>query len=262
LSTYNLISWNVNGIRAVLRKGLAEWFENTNADVIALQEVKALHEQVEADLTFLNSHHIAWNAAEKKGYSGVATFSRKTPLSSKLGLGIEPFDTEGRVIVSEFPEFTLLNIYFPNGQRDHGRLQFKMDFYETTLDYCQKLRRQGKKLVVCGDYNTAHREIDLRYPKANENTSGFLPIERAWMDKFIAHGYVDVFRHQHPDEPDHYTWWTYRLNARERNIGWRIDYFFVTDDLIKNVGDAYILKDVMGSDHCPIGLELEFKENQ
>ncbi len=256
--SYKLISWNVNGIRAAMRNGFVEWFKTTDADVVALQEVKALHEQVESDVHFLDSHHLTWHAAEKNGYSGVVTIAKNPPISSTRGVGIERFDNEGRVIVSEFPEFTVLNIYFPNGQRDHGRLQYKMDFYETTLDYCNALRKNGKKLIICGDVNTAHKEIDLRNPKSNEKTSGFLPIERAWIDKFIDHGYVDVFRERHPDEPDHYTWWTYRLNARERNIGWRIDYFFVTDDLVEHVTDAYILKDVMGSDHCPIGLELQF----
>ncbi len=258
MSAYKLISWNVNGIRAAIRKGFLEWFDQADADVLALQEVKAMRDQVEHDLPFADTFHIAWNAAEKKGYSGVATFSKQAPTSSTNGFGIDHFDNEGRVIVSEFPEFTLLNIYFPNGQRDHGRLHYKMDFYDATLDYCEALRKKGKKIIVCGDVNTAHHPIDLRNPKSNEKTSGFLPIERAWIDKFIDHGYVDVFRQRHPNEPDHYTWWTYRLNARERNIGWRIDYFFVTEDLLDNVRDAYILKDVMGSDHCPIGLELKF----
>lgn len=253
-----LISWNVNGIRAAMRKGFFDWFHESNADIVALQEVKAMQEQIKDDFPLLNSHHVAWNAAERKGYSGVATISKKAPLLSTHGFGIERFDNEGRVIVSEFPDFTFLNIYFPNGQRDHGRLQYKMAFYDATLDYCNALRKNGKKLIVCGDVNTAHKEIDLRNPKSNEKTSGFLPIERAWLDKFIDNGYVDIFRERHPDEPDHYTWWTYRLNARERNIGWRIDYFFVMDDLVENVTDAYILNDVIGSDHCPIGLELKF----
>ncbi len=252
----NLLSWNVNGIRAVLRKNFGEWLNHAKPDLLAIQETKAEYNVVKDSLSDFDGYNIFWNAARRKGYSGVATFSRQEPMSTQYGFGIEHFDNEGRVIVSEFDAFTLLNIYFPNGKRDQERLDYKMDFYEATLDYCERLRESGKELVVCGDFNTAHTEIDLKNPKANSDVSGFLPIEREWIDRFIDHGYVDTFRYFHPNEPDHYSWWTYRFNARARNIGWRIDYFFVSKNLLDAVTDAFILKDVMGSDHCPVGLKL------
>ena len=258
MKTLNLYSWNVNGIRAAVRKGFNDWYNDLQPDILCLQETKALQEQVDGQLELPDSVHQEWHSAERKGYSGVATFSNMPPLNSRRGFGIDRFDAEGRVIISDYDEFTLLNIYFPNGQRDQARLDYKMDFYDETLKICEEMRQAGKKLIVCGDVNTAHTPIDLRNPVANKDTSGFLPIERAWIDKFIAHGYVDTFRHFHPDEPDHYTWWTYRLNARQRNIGWRIDYFFVTEDLMPNVVAAAISPDVMGSDHCPISLTLQF----
>ncbi len=186
----------------------------------------------------------------------MATFSKKKPKAVHLGLGIEEFDKEGRVIRLEFNNFDLFNVYFPNGTSGEERLQFKMDFYDAFLDHCQDLRAQGKKLVITGDVNTAHKAIDLKNPKANAKNSGFLPQERAWMDKFVSHGYVDTFRHFN-SEPDQYTWWSYRAGVRARNIGWRIDYFFVTEDLIDKVKEAFICPEVMGSDHCPIGLDLK-----
>jgi len=262
MKTVKLISWNVNGIRAAVRKGFNDWLAETQPDILGIQETKGFYEQVEKDLVLPDGYQFIWNAAERKGYSGVATFYKPEPLNVSKGFGIDRFDTEGRVSMLEYPEFTVLNIYFPNGQRDQQRLDYKMDFYDATLEFCENLRTQGKKLIVFGDYNTAHTEIDLRNPKANEQNSGFLPIERAWLDKWISHGYVDVFRRQHPNEPDHYTWWTYRMNARARNIGWRIDYFFVTKDLLDHVSNAYILPDVMGSDHCPLGLDLQFKSSR
>lgn len=252
-----LVSWNVNGIRAAINKGFADWLSKEQPDLLGIQETKAHPEQVDGKLVLPDDYNLYWNSAERKGYSGVAAFSKREPLSVQKGFHIDRFDIEGRVISLEYPEFTLLNIYFPNGQRDLGRLQYKMDFYDTTLEYCQALRKQGRKVIVCGDFNTAHKEIDLKNPKENVKTSGFLPVERQWIDKFIAHGYVDVFRAFHPDEPGQYSWWTYRFNARARNIGWRIDYFFVSNDLLDSVKDAYILPEVMGSDHCPVVLELE-----
>jgi len=252
-----LISWNVNGIRAAMRKGFCEWLQKEQPDIIGLQEVKAQWDQVQDQFDGQNGYKIIWNAAERKGYSGVAAFSKLQPEAVRNGFGIKEFDSEGRIVELEFPQFTFINVYFPNGQRDLGRLKYKLDFYDATLDYCQKLRSQGKKLIICGDYNTAHTEIDLKNPKENEKTSGFLPEERAWIDKFIGHGYVDIFRQKHPDEAGHYSWWTYRFNARARNIGWRIDYFFITQDLVESVVDASILPDVDGSDHCPIVLELK-----
>lgn len=250
-----ILSWNVNGIRAAIRNGFKNWFESETADVICLQEVKANEEQFLSSFGELNSWHITWNDAEKPGYSGVANLNKILPLSTKLGFEIDEFDKEGRIILQEFENFYLFNIYFPNGQRDQERLDYKMRFYDAFLDYAENLRKKGKAVITCGDYNTAHKEIDLKNPKANEKNSGFLPIERAWMDKLVETGYVDSFRMFNQD-PDQYSWWTYRMNARDRNIGWRIDYFFINEehkDMIKN---AFILPDVMGSDHCPVGIEL------
>ncbi len=250
-----IISWNVNGVRAVLKKGFWDWFEAESPDVLCLQETKAQPENLHDGILQPAGYHAVWNSAERKGYSGVVTFSKRKPKSVFLGIGIERFDVEGRVIRTEFKDFDLLNVYFPNGTSGPDRLKFKMEFYDAFLDHCESLRKAGKKLIVTGDVNTAHKAIDLKNAKANEKNSGFLPEERAWVDKFVAHGYVDTFRALHP-EPDQYTWWTYRANARERNIGWRIDYFFVTEDLVKKVKDAFIQPEVMGSDHCPIGLEI------
>ena len=252
-----LYSWNVNGIRAATRKGFADWVKAVSPDVICLQEVKAEVQQIPKEVLELEGYHMEWNPASRKGYSGVATLSRKKPKAVHRGMGIERFDCEGRILRHEYPGFDLLNVYFPNGTSGDERLQYKMEFYDAFLDHCESLRTDGKKLIVCGDVNTAHREIDLKNAKANEKNSGFLPQERAWVDKFIAHGYVDTFRLLHPDEPEQYSWWTFRANARERNIGWRIDYFFVTGDLTKKVKDAFIAPEVMGSDHCPIGLLLK-----
>ena len=230
--------------------------ETESPDILCVQETKARIEDVAEELACPNGYHATWNSASKKGYSGVATFCKKKPKAIHLGLGIEEFDSEGRVIRLEFNNFDLFNVYFPNGTSGEERLQFKMDFYDAFLDHCQDLRSQGKKLVITGDVNTAHKAIDLKNPKANEKNSGFLPQERAWMDKFISHGYVDTFRHLN-SEPDQYTWWSYRAGVRARNIGWRIDYFFVTRDLIDKVKDSFIRPEVMGSDHCPIGLDLK-----
>jgi len=250
-----IFSWNVNGLRAVTRKGFLEWLADESPDVVCLQEVKARVEDVDDTLACPAGYHAYWNSAERKGYSGVLTYTKKKPDNVFRGMGIERFDIEGRIVRLEFPEFDLLNVYLPNGTSGEERLQYKMEFYQAFLDHCESLRAEGKKLVVTGDVNTAHKAIDLKNAKANEKNSGFLPIEREWMDQFVAHGYVDTFRLFHP-EPDHYTWWTYRANARPRNIGWRIDYFFVTEDLVGQVKDSFIHPQVMGSDHCPLGLEI------
>lgn len=250
-----LISWNVNGIRAASKKGFHDWFKKVDADVICLQETKAHPGQLEPSLREIDAYESHWAAAEKKGYSGVAIYSRVKPLSVQIGFGIEKFDREGRTVVMEFPNFTLFNIYFPNGKRDEIRLQYKMDFYEAILDHWEKLRKKGKKIVFCGDVNTAHKEIDLARPKENSKISGFLPIERAWMDKVVEKGYVDIFR-RFNEKPGQYTWWDMMTGARARNVGWRIDYFFVSEDLADSVKNAWIECDVMGSDHCPVGIEI------
>jgi exodeoxyribonuclease-3 len=250
-----ILCWNVNGIRAADKKGLFDWFKKENPDILCLQEIKALQEQVPSHLRNTPGYHIFWNSAERKGYSGVVTYSKETPLDVKEGFGIEKFDSEGRTLITEYPSFILFNIYFPNGKKNQERLDYKLDFYDTFLAYVDNLKAQGKNIVVCGDFNTAHKDIDLTRPKENENISGFLTVERAWLDAFIDHGYVDTFRHFNK-EPDQYSWWDFKTRARERNVGWRIDYFFVNKELLPNVKKAFILQDVMGSDHCPVGIEI------
>ena len=250
-----IISWNVNGFRAIVKKGFLKWVDEVDPDILCLQETKVAREQLDEEQVNPPGYHAVWNSAERKGYSGVTTWSKVRPNNVCLGMGIKAFDAEGRVIRHEFPKFDLLNVYFPNGTSGEERLQFKLEFYDAFLEYCEKLRAQGKRLVVCGDVNTAHKPIDLENPKANEKNSGFLPVERAWIDKFISHGYADTFRILHP-EPKQYTWWTYRTNARERNIGWRLDYFFVTENLKSRIRDSFIMSEVVGSDHCPVGLDI------
>jgi len=252
-----IISWNVNGIRAVQKKGFIEWVEKEDVNVLCLQETKAHVEQLDDELVNISGYKSEWFSAEKKGYSSVATYSNVQTENVVKGFRIDAFDREGRVLRTDYKDFILFNIYFPNGQRDDERLQYKLDFYDTCLEHFEALRKEGKKLVICGDYNTAHTEIDLARPKANEKTSGFLPIERAWMDKFVEHGYIDTFREFHP-EPNEYSWWSYRAGARGNNVGWRIDYFFISPELKDNLKDAFILQDVLGSDHCPLGIKLEF----
>ncbi|MCD6204900.1 MAG: exodeoxyribonuclease III [Candidatus Marinimicrobia bacterium] len=250
-----LISWNVNGIRSAYRKGFMDWLKHQNPDILAIQETKARMDVLPHDLLNIQGYHSIFSSAEKKGYSGVALYTKQKPQQVSTGLGISRFDQEGRTIIADYGDFVLFNIYFPNGQKNEERLQFKMDFYDAFLGVVDARVREGRNVIVCGDVNTAHREIDLARPKENENISGFLPIEREWMDKFISHGWVDTFRMFHP-EPGNYTWWSMRTRARERNVGWRIDYFFVNEGFKDRVKDAFILSDVMGSDHCPIGLEI------
>jgi exodeoxyribonuclease-3 len=251
-----IVTFNVNGLRAILKKNFMEWFKNQNPDILCLQEIKASKEQLNGDIIEVEDYNAYWNSAERPGYSGVITFSKEPPVDIQFGLGIGRFDKEGRLIRTKFPEFTLLNVYFPNGKMSEERLKFKLDYYDAFLEFSEDLKKNGEELIITGDFNTAHKEIDLANPKENEKYSGFLPIEREWIDKFVSYGYIDTFRHFHPD-PEQYTWWTYRFKARERNIGWRIDYFFVTEGLIDKVQDSTILKDVYGSDHAPILLRLK-----
>ncbi len=250
-----LVSFNVNGIRAALKKNFLAWLKLDNAAILGLQEVKARWEQVETEFSDLTPKP-AWNPAEKAGYSGVAAFFQQEPLNIEYGFGIPQFDSEGRIIILEYPQFFLYNIYFPNGQRDQERLDYKLDFYNAFLDHAQSRRETGKAIISCGDFNTAHQEIDLANPKANEMNSGFLPIERAWLDKFVAAGYSDTFRLFNQDGGQ-YSWWTYRLEARVRNIGWRIDYFFIDNEHRHWVKNAFILPEVQGSDHCPVGITID-----
>ena len=250
-----LFSWNVNGVRAIEKKGLLDWLASESPDVLCIQETKAKFEQLPDSLQNLDGYFSYWHSADKLGYSGVATFSKKEPLHVQYGLGIDKYDKEGRVLITEFDNFLLYNIYFPNGQKDEIRLQYKLDFYDDLLEILDDQVASGNNVIVAGDWNTAHKEIDLANPKANANYSGFLPVERAQLDTYVNHGYVDSFRLFH-DEPDRYSWWTYRFGARQRNIGWRIDYFFTNQEFADNISDADIHEDVMGSDHCPVSIEL------
>ena len=254
---YRLFSWNVNGIRAISKKGFLEWFKKENPDILCLQETKAHPEQLTDELKDVDGYESHFSSAEKKGYSGVVTYANEKPINIQHGIGIKKFDSEGRFIITEFNDFILFNIYFPNGKASKERLQYKMDFYNAFLKHCKKLLKQGKKIVVCGDVNTAHEEIDLARPKENSNTSGFLPEERKWIDKFISAGFIDTFRIFNK-EPENYTWWDMITRARERNVGWRIDYFYASENLKNNIKSASIHSTVMGSDHCPIELELKF----
>lgn len=254
-----LLSWNVNGIRAAYKKGFVNWFVKENPDILCLQETKAHPEQLTDDLLNINGYKSYFSSSiVKKGYSGVAIYTKQEPDKVEHGFGISKFDDEGRIIVADYKSFLLINIYYPNGKMSPERLQYKMDFYNAFLEYADKLVKKGKNLVICGDVNTAHKEIDLARPKENEKVSGFLPIEREWMDKFISHGYVDTFR-MFNDQPEQYTWWDMQSRARERNVGWRIDYFFVSENFRKNVNNAFIMPEVMGSDHCPVGIEINLK---
>jgi exodeoxyribonuclease-3 len=250
-----LYSWNVNGLRAIENKGFIQWVESAGPDVLALQEVKATPDQLSDAIKNIEGYHCFFNPAERGGYSGTAVYYKEEPLSITTGLSDDRFNHEGRTIIMEYPDFTFFNIYFPNGQKDDERLAFKMDFYDCFMKDADALVAAGKKVIVCGDVNTAHREIDLKNPKSNAKRSGFLPIERAWVDKFLDDGYIDTFRHFYPDEVK-YSWWSYRFSARKNNAGWRIDYFFASQNAKDLLADAAIHTDVMGSDHCPVSLTL------
>ncbi len=253
-----IISWNVNGARAVLKKGFVEWLMSESPDILCLQETKVDTADVPSELREVLGYRSYWNSGERKGYSGTATYSKKEPEDVKYGFNLSrKFDSEGRILITDHHDFLLLNIYFPNGQKDGDRLKYKLEFYDATLEFCESRRKEGRELVVCGDYNTAHNEIDLARPKDNEDVSGFLRVERDWMDKWEAHGYIDTFRKLYPDKAEAYTWWSLRTAARNRNVGWRLDYFYVTPKLFRKVKDSTMLSDVQGSDHCPVMLELE-----
>ena len=253
-------SWNVNGLRAVSTKGFETWFRKNLPDVIALQEIKACQADVETLISsWSDIYDVHLYSAVKKGYSGTALLIKKsaTPISITRGLGIPQYDNEGRLIYAEFENIIFMNGYFPNGQRDHGRVEFKLDFSRKVAALALELHKQTKKeILITGDINTAHCEIDLANPKANSKTTGFLPNERVFIDEMIDAGLTDVFRHFHPGLPDQYTWWTYRGDCRERNIGWRLDYFFATKNLLSKVKLVEHQIEVLGSDHCPILLEI------
>ena len=247
-----LVSWNVNGLRACMTKGFAEYFTAQDADFFCIQETKLQPEQIDFAP---DNYHVYWNSADKKGYSGTAIFARPEPLSVRYDLGLDEHDHEGRVITLEYPEFFLATVYTPNSQRGLTRLDYRMTWEESFADYLCALDRQ-KPVVVCGDMNVAHQEIDLKHPKANVQNAGFTPQEREKMTGLLGNGFVDTFRLLHPEERDRYSWWSYMANSRAKNVGWRIDYFLVSERLAPRVKAAEIDDQVMGSDHCPVILEL------
>ncbi|PUE63726.1 exodeoxyribonuclease III [Arcobacter caeni] len=261
MATYKFISWNVNGIRAVDKKEALKWVDEHDIHLLGVQETKSMKEQIPKTIFEKEFKTMMASASAIKGRSGTALF---TDLETTFECNCPTVDIldEGRINEVHFTlgdkNIAFFNVYFPNGQSKEERLVYKMEFYDRFLEHCESLKKQGKSIIVCGDVNTAHKEIDLARPKANEQTSGFLPMERDWITKFLNLGYIDTLRHVIGDEPHKYSWWSYRANARENNVGWRIDYFYVSEDLKDNVKDAYIMSDIFGSDHCPIGLEMEF----
>ncbi len=251
-----ILSWNVNGIRAVHKKGFLDWLANEQPDILCIQETKASTGQLSEDLLTPSGYTSYWSSAVRKGYSGVAIYTKIPALNVTTSLGIPEFDQEGRFLRADFDEFILMNVYFPNGKMGTERLKFKLDFYDLFLDYIERLRQQKRSIIFVGDVNTAHQEIDLARPKENSKVSGFLPVERQWIDTTVAKGYLDTFRKLNGDLVK-YSWWDMKSGARNRNIGWRIDYIFVSADLEERLRQAFILTDVQGSDHCPVGIDLE-----
>lgn len=247
-----LISWNVNGLRACVTKGFLDFFREADADIFCVQETKLQEGQIELELP---GYHQYWNSAEKKGYSGTAVFSKEKPLSVSYGIGMEEHDHEGRVITLEFPEFYLVTVYTPNSKDGLARLPYRMQWEEAFLSYLKKLE-ENRPVIFCGDLNVAHQEIDLKNPKTNRKNAGFTDEERGKMTRLLENGFVDTFRYFYPDQKEIYSWWSYRFQARSKNAGWRIDYFIVSECLKDRLKDARIYTEVMGSDHCPVGLEL------
>lgn len=257
-----IISWNVNGIRANVTKGAFDWLVNEGADIFCVQETKAHPDQLPENVLRPTGYVSYFDHSKlRKGYSGVAVWTKKVPEKVEYGLGIDELDQEGRQITLLFDEkgkkLAFINTYFPNGGGGPDRLAYKLKYYDAFLSYVEKLRKKGYSIIFCGDVNTAHTEIDLARPKENEENTGFLPIERAWIDKVIKKGFVDIFRDKYPEKTGAYTYWDMKTFARERNVGWRIDYFFVSEDLVPEVKATKILDSVIGSDHCPIFLELK-----
>ncbi len=258
MKTIRLYSWNVNGLRACGRKGFRQWLDAEQPDVLGLQETRALPEQLDPELREPGGYHTWFHPAEKKGYSGVALYSKVAPESVTLGgLGEDRFDSEGRLIIADFGSFLFYTGYFPNGGHDLSRVPYKLEFSEAVLQHAEAQRAAGRSIVICGDVNTAHAEIDLANPASNKKNTGFLPEERAWVSRLVEHGYVDIFRQLNPDASGAYTWWSNRPGVRERNVGWRIDSFFISDDMVDRVVNTRIHTEVMGSDHCPISLTIE-----
>jgi exodeoxyribonuclease-3 len=253
-----LISWNVNGIRAWYKKDKLPWVLRQKPDFFCLQEIKAEEEQLPHDLANIDGYFSYFESSKtRKGYSGVAIYTKHEPDKVEYVIGKKELDQEGRMLAVHLGDFILINCYFPNGGGGPERLKYKLDYYDQFLKYIEKLKKQGKKVVFCGDVNTAHNEIDLARAKENEKNTGFLPEERAWIDKLVLKGWIDTWRYKYPNKKDKYSYWDMKTRARDRNVGWRIDYFFVSKDLEKNIKSAKIHDNIEGSDHCPISLELE-----
>lgn len=250
-----ITTWNVNGFRAVRKKNGFDWLPALDPDILCFQEMKAKIDQVPEDERGFTGYEGVWNSAERPGYSGTACFFKQMPDEIIYGLGVDIFDIEGRVIHLRYGDLHLFNIYFPNGGEGNKRVTYKLDFYAKLLEICDALHRDNQKIIITGDFNTAHQEIDLKNPKANEKNTGFLPEERVWIDQYIAHGLRDAYRVLYP-EAVAYTWWTYRFNARANNVGWRLDYFMVSESLMPAIKDVVIHNDILGSDHCPVSLIL------
>ena len=249
-----LISWNVNGLRAVLKKGFQNFFKDIDADIFCVQETKM--QEGQAEMEFAEGYHIYLNYAEKKGYSGTAVFTKKEPINVSYGIGIEEHDKEGRVITLEFEKFFLVNCYTPNSKRELERLDYRMTWEDAFREYLLSLNKK-KPVILCGDLNVAHKEIDLKNPKTNRGNAGFTDEERQKMTELLNAGFVDSFRYLYPEKTDSYTWWSYFANSREKNIGWRIDYFIVSKSIKNTIQEAYIYDTILGSDHCPVGIDVE-----
>ena len=252
-----VLSWNVNGLRATYKSGhWSDVFEH-KPDMLCIQETKASPDQLTPELLNMAGYHSYFSSCiTKKGYSGVALYTKEEPLLVQYGIGMPEFDDEGRIVIAHYKDFVLFNVYFPNGGQGPERLDYKLRFYDAFLVHIEKLRKSGKSIVFCGDVNTAHEAIDLARPKENEKNTGFLPEERAWLDEVVNLGYIDTFRHLYPNKSEAYSYWDMKTRARDRNVGWRIDYVFVTSDLIKRLKSAFILGNVYGSDHCPVGMDI------
>lgn len=252
-----IVSWNVNGLRAVAKKGFLDWLYESGAAIVGLQETKAKPEQLPDDVRYPRGYFSYFShPKERKGYSGVALYTHTKPNNVAYGIGLPGTDDEGRIIIGHFDEFVLLNVYFPNGGGGPERLKYKLDFYDAFLAYVEKLRRKEPRIIFMGDVNTAHEEIDLARPKENETHTGFLPEERAWLDEVKNNGWIDTYRYMYPNKVGAYSYWDMKTRARERNVGWRIDYIFITPELLPRLKGAGISSNVFGSDHCPVWIEL------
>lgn len=251
-----ITTWNVNGIRAAMGKNILDWIKTNQADVVCLQEIKAKEHQIDIEKINGAGYKCVCNPAERPGYSGTANLYLSEPKEIKKGMGEEKFDNEGRVIHFSYPDFELFNIYFPNGGQENARVPYKLEFYAYLLDLCDQMQKDGKEIIITGDFNTAHNEIDLKNPKSNKKNTGFLPEEREWIDRYLGHGFIDAYRKLYP-EVEEYTWWTYRFGARNRNIGWRLDYFLVTKGIMERTQDVVNHTEVLGSDHCPVSIILK-----